>query len=67
MRSLKQSTKELIRARKEISLNINGEKTKCIVLSRQQHTAKKLKKKKSFFRKGRKILIPWSVGELKHK
>lgn len=40
--SLKESTKELIRAGKEIGRNINGEKTKHLILSRKQHTVRKL-------------------------
>jgi len=40
--SLKKSTKELIRITKEIGLNINEEKTKYLILSRQHHTARKL-------------------------
>jgi len=40
--SLKQSTKELIRAGKEIGLNINEDKTKYLILSRQHQTARQL-------------------------
>jgi len=40
--SLKQSTKELIMAGKEIGLHINGDKTKYLILSRQHHTTRQL-------------------------
>lgn len=40
--SLKQSKKELIRTGKEIGLNINGNKTKYLILSRQRHTERQL-------------------------
>jgi len=46
---MKQSTKELIRARKETGLNINGDKTKYLILSRQHHTARQLEIKGFFF------------------
>jgi len=46
--SLKQSTKELIRERKEIGLNINKEKTKYLILSRKQQTTTKIKNRRFF-------------------
>lgn len=62
-----ESIKKIIKEGKEIGININGDKTKYLILSRRHHNAKQLEIKGYSFDRIEHFIYLGSLVEWKHK